>query len=183
MYTLLHHSLGRQKVVGEGMAAQKTVIKAKSMASRFGGVSAFGFGLSWRPKEPDHEIIKRFLIALEDRRALFVGSIYEQPQHVIKSVDQMRKDITAALQQISDDKATAGSLKMLRAACHEFMNDAPTNEMLHGHWEQEKILLSLGKLRSAFGMQIAALSAAYGIDVAENFKLILPAVIDSKDDG
>jgi Nucleotidyl transferase AbiEii toxin, Type IV TA system len=49
--------------------AKKGLIKAQSLAGRIGGFSALGFGMSVKLPEPERDIVKRAITALEDRRA------------------------------------------------------------------------------------------------------------------
>ena len=59
------------------MSMKKAKLKSKSLLSRFGGFSAFGFGVSFKPKEADRTIVRELLTFLEDRRALYVGAIWD----------------------------------------------------------------------------------------------------------
>jgi hypothetical protein len=77
--------------------AKKGRIKAQSLAGRIGGFSALGFGMSVKLPEPERDIVKRVITALEDRRALYVDYNLEIPDDVIRSLESIRQEITAAL--------------------------------------------------------------------------------------
>lgn len=76
--------------------AKKGRIKAQSLAGRIGGFSALGFGMSVKLPEPERDIVKRVITALEDRRALYVDYNLEIPDDVIRSLESIRQEITAA---------------------------------------------------------------------------------------
>lgn len=104
------------------MSLRKMKARSKSLLSRIGGVSAFGFGVSLTLPEADRTIVRELLVFLEDRRALYVGAIWEQPQHVVASVLEMRKELTAALKRVSDKSPAQEGCRLMRAACREFLD-------------------------------------------------------------
>jgi hypothetical protein len=167
------------------MSMKKAKLKSKTLLSRLGGFSAFGFGISLKLPESDRTIVRELLAVLEDRRALFVQAIWEQPTHVVQSVLQMRGELTNALKRIGEGSPGEGACRLMRSACREFLQQVDTDGLrdldrdYFQTWRGETFLLELGKLRSIFGQQIALLAHVYEIDVEEPLASILPPVADT----
>lgn len=159
-------------------------VKAKSLLSRVGGVSAFGLGLSWKAPELDRTVVRDLLTFLEDRRALYVGSVYEQPDHVVASVLKMREELTTALKRISDDAPAKSALRIMRASCQQFLADVGSGPHRMTDWNgyvQERFLLALGRLRATMGHHIGALAEGYSIDLDKRLLSLLPPDPDMSD--
>jgi hypothetical protein len=89
--------------------------------------------------------VRDVIIALEDKRALYVGSIHEQTDHVVASVlDDIRRELTAGLKRVGDKSPARDAFRAMRAACREFL----TNPVIesgrralwhhHGTYQQEE---------------------------------------------
>lgn len=161
------------------MSLRKVKARSKSRLSRIGGVSAFGFGVSLKLPEADRTIVRELLVFLEDRRALYVGAIWEQPQHVVASVLEMRKELTTALKRVSDKSPAQEGCRLMRAACREFLEKNDGQGAFAGRsnstgWQEEEFLISLGAMRATFGHQIALLAHVYEVDVEPHLAAILP---------
>jgi hypothetical protein len=163
----------------------KKLVKLKSK-DMLGGFSAFGFGISFKPQEADRTVVRDLLIFLEDRRALYVACIWEQPDHVVQSVLEMRNELTNALTRLGDKSPAADACRLMRSACRNFLNSAGQNAPRGGEalfardWRGESFLLALGGLRATFGQQIALMSHLYAVDVEGHLADILPPVPDDK---
>jgi hypothetical protein len=170
---------------GKVTSLKKTTLKSKSLLSRLGGISAFGFGLSFEPLEADRTIVRELLTFLEDKRALFVGEIWEQPDHVVQSVQQMRTELTSALKRLGEKSPAADACRLMRAACREFVSRVDEKALRNSSrmdfavgWKGQSFLISLGALRATFGQQIALLAHLYVIDLEEHLVAILPPLPD-----
>jgi hypothetical protein len=167
------------------MSIKKAAIKSKSLLSRLGGVSAFGFGVSFKPTEADRTIVRELLTFLEDRRALFVQAIWEQPDHVVQSVQQIRTELTNALKRLGEKSPAAEACRLMRGACRDFVSKVgetalrPEEIRLAQGWQGENFLIALGALRATFGQQIALLAHLYEVDLEEHLAAILPPVPDA----
>jgi hypothetical protein len=132
-------------------------------------------------------VVRDVITSLEDKRALYVGAVYEQPDHVVRSVQEIRQELTAGLKRVGDGSPARGAFRAMRAACREFLTHpvvesgghAPWHH--HGSFQQEEFLIGLGKLRSVFGQQIALLGYLYGIDIEEQLASTLPPSPDKND--
>lgn len=166
------------------MSLKKAKLKSKSLLSRLGGVSAFGFGVSFKPPEADRTIVRELLTFLEDRRALYVGAIWEQPNHVVQSVLQMRTELTNALKRLGEGSPAEAACRLMRGACRDFVTQVGSKElreMNHGFVQGvqgEDYLLALGALRATFGQQIALLAHLYDVSLEKHLSSILPPVPD-----
>jgi hypothetical protein len=166
------------------MSLKKAKLKSKSLLSRLGGVSAFGFGVSLKLPEADRTIVRELLTFLEDRRALYVAAIWEQPDHVVQSVQHMRAELTNALKRLGEKSPAAAACRSMRGACRDFLNQIGAMKLremdryfIEG-CQGETFLIALGALRATFGQQIALLAHLYEVDLEEHLASILPPVPD-----
>lgn len=161
---------------------KKARLKSKTLLSRLGGFSAFGFGVSFKPPEADRTIVRELLTFLEDRRALFVEAIWEQPTHVVQSVMKMRAELTNAIKRLGEGSPGERACRLMRSACRDFLNQVQEGGRRELDWalwrsaQGETFLLELGKLRATFGQQIALLAHLYDIDLEEQIASILPPI-------
>lgn len=162
------------------MSLKRAKLKAKTLLSRLGGFSAFGFGVSLKLPEADRTVVRELMTFLEDRRALYVGAIWEQPDHVVTSVQQIRAELTNALKRLQDGSPAAAACRLMRSACRDFVDKAGRMELkaldrrLSEGWQGETFLIALGTLRATFGQQIALLAHLYDIELEEHLAAILP---------
>lgn len=179
------------------MNARKTVLKAKDVARRLRGLSALGFGASWDYPPSERETIRKLVLFLEDRRALFNPLPAEVEDHVIASVASIRERCTEALGEVGETAKAAVCIRIMRAACRRFLDepypsfaDVEERRPDRGFREEEMsgrlrrgtrpagFFTALGELRASIGQQIAILSASYGLDVEGNLVSIIPASIE-----
>ena len=158
-------------------------MKFDEIATRLTGISCPLFGVSWNPPEPERAIARRVVTFLENRRVLYSPYDFEVPDHCVHSVIEIRHYLTDELQKLDADKEIAKQLRGMRAACRKFLDDDPW----HGsprRWASRPMMEStLGELRGVFGIYLAQLAAAYGIDVEDDLASILPMADDGDDDG
>jgi len=168
--------------------ARTLKVAFRDLASRITGFSVPIFGVSWNPPEPERNHIRRLIHFLEDRRVLFVPYHLEVVEEVNHSVGEIRQQLTATLQALPDASYAASSIKVMRRACREFMT-GPREEFRHiagwddQQWDRRRggrrdggpaYFMALGELRALFGMHLAALALAYGIDVEPELAAIMP---------
>jgi hypothetical protein len=158
------------------VSLKKARVKAKSLANRISGVSVgpHGVGISWKPPELERDVVRKLIIFLEDKRALYIEYDREVRDYVKQSLLQIRDALTDAVKDVGDSSPARDSLRMMRAACRAFDNKVSEQERHHRHAMEEEFFVELGKLRAIFGMQIAILAYLYNIDVEEGLASILP---------
>ena len=157
-------------------------MKFFEVASRLTGISSPVFGISWNPPESDRAIARRILTYLVDRRVLYVPHEAELPDHCVHSVLDVRRFLTSELSSLSSEISIAQALSAMRAACRKFLDTVQVDDgriILHGfshnHYASWVFLPALGELRGVFGIHIAALAAAYGLDIEPQLASIIPA--------
>ena len=156
-------------------------MRFSEIASRLTGISTPIFGVSWDPPQSDVDVVRRMLVFLEDRRVLYAADEAEVPGHCVESVLRIREFLTDQLERGGVPDDVSGSLRAMRAACRKFL-DATDLDLLRDevHWDQRigwagwRFNQALGELRCAFGIHVARLAVAYGIDVEEPLVSVLP---------
>ena len=157
----------------------------REIASRLTGISSPIFGVSWNPTESDRAVARRVIAYLEDRRVLYVPSEAELPEHCVHSVMEIRRFFTTELGSLSPDTSIAQALSAMRAACRKFLDAVQADNGViirhgfsQGHYASWVFLSALGELRGVFGIHVAMLAAAYGLDVEPQLAVIIPVVAD-----
>jgi hypothetical protein len=149
----------------------------REVAQRVTGISTPVFGVSWNPPEDKREIVRRLVAFLEDRRALYADFHMEYGPWVEKSVLEMRAEITGTLKTCPEDEHLTGPLRAMRAACRKFLDEmGPPDSRRRIFYPREAMMWhALGELRGVFGLHLARLCAAFGVDVEPELATILPA--------
>jgi len=153
------------------------------------GFSTPIFGVSWNPPEPEREKIRQLIVFLEDRRALYNPYNMETVRWVDESVLKIREELTERLQQLGEESKAAPSLRVMRAACRQYLDKLELLKKLNSYrgninkldianlddvYRDMNFESSLGELRTIFGIHIARLCAMYGIDLEGRLISILP---------
>jgi len=146
--------------------------KFSELASRLTGISIPVFGVSWQPPEPERKIIRKLLIFLEDRRALYNPFAFETDHQVTASVIDIRTALTDVIQQLPESSEAVSRIRAMGAACREYLNKSMERDNFD--WRHQGFLSHLGRLRTIFGYHIAQLAIIYGIDVKGELANILP---------
>ena len=144
------------------------------VARRITGISTPVFGVSWSPPENTRDIARRLVAFLEDRRALYAEYNMEYGPWVIESVLEIRSELTAILQACPEETNLTDPMRAMRAACRKFLDDVGHHENMRRFPYMEGMWLGLGELRAIFGLHLARLCAAYGVDVEPELASILP---------
>jgi hypothetical protein len=161
-------------------------VKFADVASRVSGISTPIFGISWTPPVSDVAVARRIVTFLEDRRVLYSPYEVEVPEHVVASVLSIRQYMTDVLAEGGIADELAAWLRSIRAAARKFLDqwaeieqgevvnvvptDFGTSHMIDSGFNQ-----ALGEFRGVVGVAIAAIAAAFGLDVEEPLATILPS--------
>lgn len=158
--------------------ARPLKVRFQEIASHLTGLSIPFFGISWIPPEPERKAVRRLINFLEDRRALFIPYHLQIEAEVAESLLKIREELTATLSALPEDSQAIGSIRAMRAACRRFLTDenpgAPDVTQQSDPDVNHNFLISLGELRSSFGIHIGLLAAQYGIDVEGDLASVLP---------
>jgi hypothetical protein len=156
-------------------------MRFSEIAKRITGISTPIFGISWNPEKTERDIARQVISYLEDRRVLFSPCELEIPKHCIDSVLEIRHFLTATIMDAPEKSELATSLRAMRAACRKFLDeiDEPHVEISRfgghiGHFASWKFNSAIGELRGVFGIHIARVAVAYGIDVEKDLASIIP---------
>jgi len=152
-------------------------VSYKKIANSLRGFSTPLFGVSWEPPTSDREIVRKLILYLEDRRALFYPYDMENPHYVVESILEIRKHINKEIQNLDEDSELIPHFRAMRAACRKFL-DFFDKAKLGRRFYYPDSLMTLGELRGVFGIHIAQLCVKYGIDVNEELASIMP--VDDK---
>ena len=156
-------------------------MKFKDITKRITGISTPIFGVSWNPENIERDIARQVITYLEDRRVLYVPSEMEVPSHCVESVLQMRQFLTSEIGKAPEGTELTNSLRAMRAACRKFLNQTndPNGDIIRfgsheGHFASWEFNGAIGELRGVFGIHVAKIAVAYGIDIEEDLASIIP---------
>lgn len=124
---------------------------------------------------------------LEDRRALFDPYNVEAVALVGHSVQEIRVELTKALQTIGEASRAGEPLRTMRAACQRYLSRAPAFRD-EPYWHRrphyyggpgfeeadDDFIMALGELRGAFGTCLGQIASSYGIEVHGQLAELLP---------
>ena len=149
-------------------------IPYKKIALSLTGISTPVFGVSWNPPQLERDIVRKLIVFLEDRRALFNPFDIEMPEYVDRSIIEVRHELTATLRTLDENSDISTHLRAMRTACRKFLNQIiPEDRHRYGR-DQAEFFAALGELRAIFGIHIAQLCVKYGIDIERELASILP---------
>ena len=161
-------------------------MKFREVASRVTGLSVPIFGVQWNPPEAECVAARRVLAFLEDRRVLYVPSEMEVPHHCVESILRIREFITAELGKLAAQSELWQGLRAMRAACRKFLATVEADDRRiiefassRGHFASWVFNGAVGELRGVFGIHIARIAAAHGLDVEDQLASILPSSADA----
>lgn len=152
----------------------------KKIVKSLTGISTPVFGISWNPPETEREIVRKLLIFLEDRRALYNPYNIETPLFVNQSLIEIRKELTETLQKVGDNPDISPHLQAMRAACRKYLNEVGDQSRPRFYSRDFEVFAALGELRAVFGIHIAQLAVKYGIGIEQELASILPIADDIK---
>lgn len=89
--------------------------------------------------------------------------------------------MTDKISKLDQESELAKSLRALRAACRKFMEhtESRDGDIIRygghlGHWASWEFNGALGQLRGVFGIHVARIAVAYGINVEKELSSIIP---------
>lgn len=160
------------------MKATKNPVRR--LARSFTGFSTPIFGVSWNPPKDRQELVRRLVAFLEDRRALYQPYEIEHGSWVAESILEIRRELTKTIQECPQEPELLEPLRAMRAACRKYLDEAdPRERRIHRPYGGELLFASaLGELRGVFGLHLARLCLAYGVEVENELASIFPAADD-----
>jgi hypothetical protein len=155
----------------------------RELANRITGfeIPIFGGGVSWEPPTLDVTVAGKVITYLEDRRSLYNPYDAEVADFVVRSVLDIRENLTEYLKSLDRSSPLASSLVAMRAACRKFLDKVGTGANFGIYragrvWSEDEreFFVALGELRSVIGIHAAQIAVRYGIDVEETLVSIFP---------
>lgn len=148
----------------------------KEILARITGVSVPIFGIQWQPVQLEVKTARDLLRELEDRRVLYRPEEMEGGHYCVNSVMEMRRILTASMQQLDTHAPLYKQIQKLRRACREFCDVIGSPKFDAAPFPVQRSLLGreLVRLRQTAGVAIGAISIAYGLDVEDDLASILP---------
>lgn len=156
-------------------------------ARRITGISTPLGGVQWADPGPsDAEIIRRFLIFLEDRRVLYNPMDLEVVSQVEHSIHEIREECTRTLQALAPGVFAVLPVQTIRRACRRFHDDSNEEfRFFDGRWGRYDeggpgFFAALGAFRASVGHQVALLAGYYDIDVEGDLASVMPSLDQSE---
>lgn len=150
-------------------------------AKNITGISTPLFGISWDPPPDKREIAAGLVTFLEDKRVLYVPHDMEYEAWAESSVLQIHEELTRTLQQCPSDEDLGRPIKAMLAACRMFLDLMGPPHGRGRFFDDQNMWVTIGQLRGIFGVELAELSAAYGIEVEGELASIIPVEDDGED--
>jgi hypothetical protein len=156
-------------------------VRFKDIIRRVTGISTPFFGISWNPEKTETDVARQVITYLEDRRVLYEPSEMEVPWQCVESILQIRQFLTPIIGNLPEKTELSQSLRAMRAACRKFLDrtGAKGGDIVQygartNHWASWEFNGAVGELRGVFGIHIAKIAVAYGIDVEKELASIIP---------
>lgn len=148
-------------------------------ARRITGISTPLGGIQWTDPGPsERELVRRFMLFLEDRRVLYNPAMLEVRSQVDHSIHEIRRECTEALRQLGEHAFAAVPIRAIREACRRFHDDSNLEFRLIDFRPHRVVdagfFVALGEFRATVGQQVALLAAHYDIDVEGDLATVLP---------
>jgi hypothetical protein len=180
------------------MRARKKIIRAKDLGLRLTGFSFGGVGVNWEFPPRDRDVVRRFIVFLEDRRALFNPLPMEVEDHVVASVMSIRERCVETIGALSEKSPGSDPIRAIAAACRRFLDepyrsfddigqrhreprffqDDAQHYRLRPRSDVAGFFTALGELRAFVGQQLAVLAAQYDIDIKGDLVTIVPPPVE-----
>jgi hypothetical protein len=103
---------------------------------------------------------------------------------VTDSVLEIRRELTVALQGCPEDPELVEPLRAMRAACRKYLDatDPHARRIRHSYAGDVEFASALGELRGVFGLHLARLCVAFGVDVEQELAAMFPVEDDEPKD-
>jgi hypothetical protein len=177
------------RTLHEQITTQGEVLVAKKITGGSLSLSAGVVGLTMnfeREGTDDADSARRVLRFLENRRILWADHLEEEEAHCVASANDIRNELTRELQQSTLSTGMTQSLKAIRAASREFVDEAGPDgrNFRHAHGcEANPFALALGRLKALVGVQLALLVREFDLDVEPQLVSVLPPAPNEQDAG
>jgi hypothetical protein len=151
-------------------------MRFESIYKNITGLSCPWFGIQWNPPVIEIDEAKKVVVYLENKRVLFNPSQIEDAQHCLSSAIEIRNFISDVLPHLSPNSPINKSLRRMRKSSLHFCDVVghPKFQLFDHPVKSSLLERELYKLRKDFGMSLAELAVAYGLDVEDGLASIIP---------
>jgi hypothetical protein len=149
-------------------------------ARQITGISSPFGGIEWADPGPsDGELVRQFVLFLEDRRVLYNPTYLEVVGQVEHSIHEIREQCTKTLQALPPKAFAVTPIRTIREAARRFHNDQNEDfrffaDRWHSREGSPGFFAALGAFRAIVGQQVALLAAHYDFDVEGDLASALP---------
>jgi hypothetical protein len=165
--------IAAQIILGSGMADlfKRTKKIPATLARKITGISLPFGGITWADAGPgDPEVVRRFLVFLEDRRVLYNPMWLEEVSQVDRSVHEIREQCTEALKALAPDALAVPPIRAIRSAARRYFDERNEQFRFFDRGSDRRegspgFFVALGGFRATVGQQVAMLAAHYDVDV------------------
>lgn len=158
--------------------------KSRSTGRKVTGVSGsalgFGVGVSTSTTTTERDVVQALIIFLEDRRVLFNPDDLEEQSQVNSSVQEIRAELTEALQQVDPQGLVAAALRLMRSSCRQYLDDPRLHFRFIDRCDRPErrdnpgFLVALGGLRAMFGLALLQLDQLFALEMEPQLRGLLP---------
>ena len=152
----------------------KTKLKGRGLAARLIGIPTPVGGMDWKPPAEERERAKQVLKYLAEQRALWDPYDIAIGSFVTQSVLDVRERLRGELRGLSTGSVLQEGLRAVQAACRMFLDENQSPRSGYGPPYEAQLHSTLGELRALFGIHIARIACAYGLEVDSHLEGILP---------
>jgi len=157
-------------------------------ARKITGISTPLGGVQWSDPGPSQrELVRRFIVALEDRRVLYNPMWLEIRSQVESSIHEIRAACTKTLQQLGEHDFAVVPVRAIREACRRFHDDSNLDFRFfdlrdrYHHDATPGFFVALGAFRATVGHQVAALAAHYDLAIDGDLASVIPQLDQGRD--
>jgi hypothetical protein len=147
-------------------------------ARRITGISIPFGGIQWADPGPsDAEVVRQFVLFLEDRRVLYNAMHLEVVSQVEHSIHEIREECTKVLQALPPKVFAVTPIRTIRAASRRFHDEQNEDfRFFDGHWSHREgspgFFTAMGAFRATVGQQVALLTSASKAIWWQSFRLL-----------
>ncbi len=122
------------------------------------------FAAEMRVDRSERELLHPLLVVLSDKRALLHPAAGRMDaDEVVRSIEDVRANLTFALKELGPDATVAGELEILRRSCRDYLHAFDGG---HRDGSTDDSVAALRELQSSFREVIAGIAATYDLTAA-----------------
>jgi hypothetical protein len=160
------------------MEMPRVSTQLSEMLARITGISigADGFGVEWEPTPTERTVARRLVHRFENHRVLWFSGCGRNPGEMIRSLQELRDDLTIALDDLGEDSVTSAAVRQFRRECMEFQSrlDELSFRPDGTGAPPEDFWIELGAFRTNFGATLRFVLVCLELTTDDNLSRILP---------